>query len=251
MRGLAVTRVVKEYAVRRNEILDAAQRLVYTKGYEQMTVQDILDALQIAKGTFFHYFRSKQALLEALIERMLEEMERVALPVVHDPQLPALEKLRLFYATMGRWKTERKDLMLALLRVWYADDNAIVRQKVYAAALRRIAPLLTAIVCQGVRERALTTSYPEHIGEVVFSLFQGLGDAFAESLLSSEPGVDHLERAQSSVDAYSDALERVLGAPSGSVPLVDTETLREWFGRREGAGTPGQGDAGTGDDSES
>ena len=65
-----MARIVKEPAVRRNEILDAAQRLVYRKGYEQMTIQDILDDLHLSKGAFYHYFDSKQSLLEALIERM-------------------------------------------------------------------------------------------------------------------------------------------------------------------------------------
>ncbi len=54
-----MARIVKEYSVRRNEILDAARQLVYTKGYEQMTIQDILDYLQISKGAFYHYFDSK------------------------------------------------------------------------------------------------------------------------------------------------------------------------------------------------
>jgi len=51
-------RVIKEedYAARRNGILDAARQLVYTKGYEQMSIQDILDALKISKGAFYHYF---------------------------------------------------------------------------------------------------------------------------------------------------------------------------------------------------
>src|SRR5262245_58568880 len=55
-----MARVVKEHAVRRGEILDVAQRLVYTSGYEQMTIQDMLDELQISKGAFYHYFSSKQ-----------------------------------------------------------------------------------------------------------------------------------------------------------------------------------------------
>ena len=65
-----MARIVKEeeYVEKRNEILAVAQRLVYTKGYEQMTIQDMLDELQISKGAFYHYFGSKQALLEALIE---------------------------------------------------------------------------------------------------------------------------------------------------------------------------------------
>ena len=64
-----MARAVKEqeYVAKRNGILDAMQRFVYTKGYEQMTIQDILDDLQISKGAFYHYFDSKQAVLEALV----------------------------------------------------------------------------------------------------------------------------------------------------------------------------------------
>src|ERR1700730_4301624 len=113
----------QEYRVKRDAILDAARRLVQTKGYEQMTIQDILDDLQISKGAFYHYFDSKQALLEALIARMGEEAEELLLPIVHDPHMSALEKLQRFYPTLARWKTARKTFFLALLQTLYADDN--------------------------------------------------------------------------------------------------------------------------------
>ena len=54
-----MTRIVKDPVVRRNEILDVAERLLTTKGYEQMAIQDIVDELQIAKGTVYHYFDTK------------------------------------------------------------------------------------------------------------------------------------------------------------------------------------------------
>src|SRR5215469_10592258 len=120
-----MARIVKAHAVRRNEILDVAGGLISTKGYEQMTIQDILDSLQISKGAFYHYFDSKRALLEAIIERMQHEVEQILLPIVHDRELPALEKLHRFSVTISRWKTARKDFFLALLHVWYRDDNAI------------------------------------------------------------------------------------------------------------------------------
>jgi len=230
-----MARIVKKPAVRRNEILDVAQQLVYTQGYEQMTIQDILDELQVSKGAFYHYFGSKQELLEALIERMLDEAEQVVGPIVWDPHLPALEKLQRYFATAARWKTERKDYLLAMLRVWYADENAIVREKVRATAVKRIAPLLAKIVHQGIREGVLTASHPEQIGEVVLSLMQGLGDAYAEALLANEAGRADVRRIERTVAAYTDALERVLGAPSGSLVQVDSEMLREWFSHQETA----------------
>src|SRR5689334_20622507 len=57
------------YAQKRNAILDAAQRSITTKGYEQMTTQDLLQELQISRGALYHYFESKQALPMALVER--------------------------------------------------------------------------------------------------------------------------------------------------------------------------------------
>ncbi len=224
-----MARIVKEHAVRRNEILDVAQRLVYAKGYEQMTIQDILDGLQISKGAFYHYFDSKQALLEAVLERMQEEAEQLLIPIVQDPHLPALDKLQRFFATLNRYKTTQKAFFLELLRVWYADDNAIVRQKARATGVKRVTPWLAVIVRQGIQEGVLTTSYPEQVGEVVLSLALDLGETLGGLLLSFEPERDDMLRVESIVAAYTDALERTLGAPRGSLQLVDDETLKEWF----------------------
>jgi AcrR family transcriptional regulator len=226
-----MARIVKEeaYAVKRNEILDATQRLVYTKGYEQMTIQDILDDLKISKGAFYHYFDSKPALLEALIERIQEEAEQLINPIVHDPHLPALEKFQRFIDTLARWKTAQKTFLLALWHVLYMDDNAIFRQKVRDSGLKRFAPVISVIIRQGVQEGVLTTSYPDTVGEVALSLVLDLADTLASLLLSYEPGRDELGRVEGTVAAYSDALERVLGAPTGSLILVDSEILREWF----------------------
>ena len=52
----------EEYEIRRNEILDAAQRLIYTKGYDQMSIQDILAESHISKGAFYHYFELQASL---------------------------------------------------------------------------------------------------------------------------------------------------------------------------------------------
>ena len=222
-------RIVKAHAMRRNEILDVAQRLIYTKGYEQMTIQDILDGLQISKGAFYHYFDSKQALLEAIIERMQQEVEQILLPIVQDPQLPALEKLNRFFATVSSWKTARKDFFLALLRVWYTDDNAIVRQKLRTTGVAWLAPRLSAIIRQGVEEAVLTTSYLDWVGEVVLALVMELGETLGRLLLSFGPKHDDMLRIEGTVAVYTDALERVLGAPKHSLHIVDAETLSEWF----------------------
>src|SRR5512140_1882198 len=156
-------RVVKEddYAARCKEILNVARHLVYAKGYEQMSIQDILDALKISKGAFYHYFDSKQALLDGLIEQILGEAEQVLRPIVEAKDLSAIEKMRRYFDAGGRWKTENKAFMIDLLRVWYNDANALMRQKQETAAIKRIAPMLTQIIRQGIAEGVFTTRHPD------------------------------------------------------------------------------------------
>src|SRR6266508_3388883 len=150
-----------EYAARRNAILDVALRLIYTKGYEQMAIQDILVELSMSKGAFYHYFDSKAALLEALVERIGQEALELLNPIVQDPQLPALEKLQRFFDTAVQWKTARKALMIELTRVWYADHNAIVRQKMLAMLSKGAIPLLTEIFHQGIQEGVFNIRFPD------------------------------------------------------------------------------------------
>src|SRR5712692_3930150 len=181
-----MARIVKEheYAAKRNAILDAAQRAVETIGYEQMAIADLLSELQISSGAFYHYFDSKPALLLALVERMGDQVEQLVLPIVHDPKLGAIDKLQRFFATLDHEKLAHKRLVLAYLRVWYADENAIVRNKLYIARVKRLTPWLEKIIRQGVEEGVFTAPYPDQAARVIISLLEDLGYATVELLLS-------------------------------------------------------------------
>ena len=206
-----------------------AQQLVYTKGFDQMSIQDILDELHISKGAFYHYFPSKADLLEALIDRMRLDVEPIMLPIINDPALPTLVKLHRFFDVVGRWKTACKGYLMSLLRIWYADENAIVRQKSAAGVTRWFAPLLAGVIREGTQEGVLATTFPDQAAEIVINLMISLGDAFKDLLFGSEPAAEKMQRAAEVVAAYNDAMERVLGAAPGSLSLIDADTLNEWF----------------------
>jgi AcrR family transcriptional regulator len=233
-----VARTVKpeEFAAKRREILNATQRLVLTKGYEQMSIQDILDEVRISSGAFHHYFDSRQALLEAFIEHIKQESGKPLLPIIHDPKLSAIEKLQGFFDTLNRLRIAHQADVVKLVHVWYTDDNAIIRLKVDEALLQQRAPLLTEIVHQGIREGSFTTTYPGQAGEVIMSLLQSMGNTHARLLLLSlnqkneQDGNDArcIEQIVASHDAYMDAIERVLGAPPHSFSRADVEAANAW-----------------------
>jgi len=230
-----MARTVKpeEHAARRNEILDTAQRFVYAKGYESMAIQDILDDLQISKGAFYHYFDSKGAVLEALVERMvIQEVIPLLDAIVQDPDLNALEKLNRYFDASLRWKTAKREFIFQLLRVWVADENAIVRQKLLNKSMAEVTPLLAQIVRQGIAEGVYRTDFPDQVSHVILYILLGLGDTVIDMLVSDTAARDQatVERAVTTYTlALTDAMERVLGAPAGSLDLIDQEALKTWF----------------------
>ncbi len=226
-----MARIVKqeEYDQHRNAILDVAQRLVYSKGYTQMSIQDILAELHISKGAFYHYFASKQDLMEGMIERTASQGIALMTPIAQDGRLSATEKMLRLFDFGARWKTARKEALMTLVRVWYADENAVLRLKTQAALLPLIAPLFTRIIRQGLDEGVFHTSFPDQAWEIVFSLMMSMGDSMIKHILQPEPGAEVLQYLEGLTTSYQEAIERVLGAAPGSLPLFDPAILREWF----------------------
>src|SRR5256886_12843501 len=149
------------HMVRREAFLDVAQRLVQAKGFESMSIQDVLDELDASKGAFYHYFDSKQALLEAVVERFADVAIAELAPVLNDPKLPALRKLERFFAGIARRKAEQKKLMLAIIEIWNSDGNAIVREKLRRLTVSRMVPLLSAVINQGIDEGVFPVASPD------------------------------------------------------------------------------------------
>jgi AcrR family transcriptional regulator len=229
---MARTVNLAEHAARRDAILDAAQRLIMSKGHEHLTVQDILDELQISKGAFYHYFDSKPAVIEALAQRLVDDSVTALEPIVQDGELEASQKLQGFFSGIIRWKSARQNLFVAMLPVWYAPENVVFRLQVDRAVAKQLAPLLTVIVGQGVAEQRFATGYPEHAGTIIIALAQALQDAIAHQLLAAahrSPDAPPVKQMVATYGAHIEAIERYLGAPAGTLYRADSRTMSSWI----------------------
>ncbi len=218
------------YTVRRDAFLDVAEHLVQTKGYEEMSIQDVLHELDASKGAFYHYFDSKQALLEAVVERFADAGVAALAPVLDDPDLPALRKLERVFAGIARFKAEQKELVLGIMKVWNSDGNAIVRDKLRRLTERIMVPLLSAVVRQGIDEGVFDVDSPDETARVLVSLMQGFQQQASDQFIARQAGAISFEVVQRSVAANTRAFERILGVVGGSLTLTDEPTLRFWFG---------------------
>jgi AcrR family transcriptional regulator len=224
-----MARTVKDPDVRRSEILDVARRLFYRKGYEQTSVQDIITEIGIAKGTFYHYFCSKQDLLDAMIERMIEQTLQSLEPLVADDQLSALAKFERFFSDLADWKVENKAFFLDLMNTWYKDENAILRHKVKTTSIEKTMPLLVQIIEQGVAEGVFTADNPADMAEIVLQLGQSFSDTLAKIILNEAHNDDTLAIIERKTIVYHHAIERTLNAPAGSIKLYDLDQVKPWL----------------------
>lgn len=210
-----------EYAARRREILDAALQLMHDKGYEQMTIQDVLTQLQMSKGALYHYFDSKKALLDGIVESMGESGSAALGAVVENPDLGAIEKLHAYFQMSTAWKSEHATEVTTTMRLWRHENNALLRQKISQESMRSTTPSLEAIIRQGRQEGVFDTEHPREAAIIIAGMGLHLADAIIDAI--DEDGAEPLDtsgsRAQSVIAAYTDAFERILGAPSGSLVL--------------------------------
>jgi AcrR family transcriptional regulator len=216
------------HTVRREAFLDAAQRLIQTKGYEAMSIQDVLEELNASRGAFYHYFDSKQALLEGVVDRFADGAMAALTPVLTDQRLPALRKMERLFTGIAAWKAERRELVLAIMEVWNSDSNAVVREKLRRMTVTRLTPLLSDAIRQGIDEGVVKTSFPDETSRALVALMHGLQEMAIEYFLAPPPGA--LAVMQRNVAAFTAAFERILGIPEGSLTLMEEPTLQLWFG---------------------
>ena len=224
-----MARIFKEedFTAKREKILDFALSLVYSKGYEQMTIQDILDGLQISRGALYHYFDSKKAILEALVDRLGKEAEETIQPILEDSSLSALQKFHRYFETSARWKHMEKDLIVSLLPMWFSDENAFIRQKMTTAALTHTSRLLEPMIRQGIKEKVFTTRFPEQAAVIITGVFLNLGDTLVG--LTFAPDRASVQKFETILEAYIDSIERILGAPPGSLKVFEANDFKDWF----------------------
>lgn len=218
------------HAVKRDVFVDVAQILITTKGYAGFSVQDVLDAANASKGAFYHYFEAKDELVDAVVNRMADQAATTIEPVLEDPDRTAIEKLEALFHGMARFKAERKDLVLGILRIWLSDDNLVVREKLRRIVVLRLVPWLDGIVRQGLAEGTFTSDYPDHLARVLATQVQGMSELASELWVERQLGTTSLEEVKRVFNAYQEAFERIAGAPKGTLRFLDEQTVEFWFG---------------------
>ena len=191
---------MKKGEKRKQELLQIAYRLFLTRGYETTSVDEIIEAAGIAKGTYYYYFQSKEQMLEAVIGMMIEAEAQAARQVLAS-ELPVPENIVGIVAS-ARPTQDEQPIASALNR----PENVLMHKKIREQLVEAMVPLLAEAVKEGVRSGIFSC---DHIRERVKMLL----------ILSSEL-FDEANYTETEADVFVDVMETLLGAAPGTMDLV-------------------------------
>ena len=205
-------RVVKEAAERRNEILDVAERLFATKGFDNTSTNDILNEIGIARGTLYYHFKSKEDILDAMIERISNRLVAKAKVITQNEEIPVLQRLTMAVMALNL----DNDLGHEVMEQVHKAQNALLHQKMQENLLTQVVPLITGLIEEGIRQGICQTDYPAEVVEMVMLYSCTAFDALAG---------DSEEMRQRKAEAFIYNLERLLLMQRGSLQ----ETIQPIF----------------------
>lgn len=198
-------RVVKEAEERKNEILDVAERLFGTKGFDNTSTSDILDEIGIARGTLYYHFKSKEEILDAMISRMTNKLIEKAKAVAAQKSVPVLQRFTMMMLSLN---VSDDNFGQELLAQAHKPQNALMHQKMEKSLLSGINPIITDLIKEGITQGICRTDYPQEAAEMTFLYANTVFDDLMEH---SE------EEKQRKIAAFIYNVERLLNMEQGSM----------------------------------
>lgn len=164
--------------VRRRELLQAAVGVFSEKGIAASSVDDIVRAAGVAKGTFYLYFATKDDAIDAVAAWMVEHVGERIQEIATDDDRPPVERLLAFGASVrhvGEEPYERE-----LVEVVHRPENRILHDRLGERALSRLAPVVAAIISSGIERGDFRRQDPDRAGSWVMACFGSLHDVVSD-----------------------------------------------------------------------
>lgn len=197
-------RVIKNAEERKNEILQVSSKLFNEKGYENTSISDILKEIGIAKGTLYYYFKSKEDIMNAIIDQVTQNVFHKASTISKDCSLSVQEKMLNIILSLN---IEEDYAGKEIIKHVNHPQNLLMHQKQINSVIKGITPILTSVINDGIKMKLFSTNFPQESTEMilVYALY-----AFDDNNITS------MEELMKKAYAFIYNLERIFNTEPGS-----------------------------------
>ena len=218
---------MKKGELRKEAIIRTAEKLFFEKGYDETSIQDILDALSISKGGFYHYFESKIALLEEISrQKCAENVERIRMELFSG-KLSSVQKANLLLSAIFPFGRETAEYNALTFKVSYIDGDVHFRDQTRQFMLDALCPMIEETVYEGIADESFFVRYPGHIGRMLLMLGYDACEEACRMLAGDADNPDIVINMMDLLYAYREAVETMLGAAHGSIHIFGVEQILE------------------------
>ena len=205
---------------RRQEIVATAWKLISERGYDATSLNSLIAEMGISKGSLYHHFQSKAAVVDAVVEMLTQEVtERVA---ADNEGASALERLCAFLRSGWEWHESHRTVSTQIFYVMLKPENSELRQRVSATEQCVCQPLLEDIITQGIEAGVFLVPNPRLPTELILPM---LSDGMVRIIRQAVDNQFDARGVLEQLEFLQYALEQVLGAPpnsvQGALPLTD------------------------------
>ncbi|MGI6238875.1 MAG: TetR/AcrR family transcriptional regulator [Christensenellales bacterium] len=205
----------------KRRIIDAAEELFSEKGYTNTSVQDVLGALGISKGGFYHYFETKMDLLSAVCERRCEEWYAEGIALVRAQRGGAVEKLNAALKLVNTLGRERPALIGVRTELTLNAQDASIWRALRSMTIDMLAPLIEEILDAGVREKQFIVRRSGETARLLIMLALDVNEEASREITTRYERPDCAMNVLELLSAYRETMETIVNAPYGSIELFD------------------------------
>ncbi|WP_054768041.1 TetR/AcrR family transcriptional regulator [Lysinibacillus parviboronicapiens] len=198
----------KEAEERRNEILDAADELFSQRGFDGTSTKEILEKVGIARGTLYYHFKSKEDIMDALIERYSVNLLETAQEIAANKTIAINERIIGVVLALKISGGSSKEIMEHI----HKPQNALMHQKIQKVIINGVPPILTGIIREGIEQGLFNTPFPYECMEMVVVYMNTVFDDDMVEMTNEEQATR--------IQAFTFNIERLLGVESGSLMSI-------------------------------
>lgn len=214
--------------IRKQEILKTAEIMFCRNGYEKTSIQDIIDALHSSKGSFYHHFVSKEALLEGICRIRAEQNFSVTVKSM-DETMDSVQCLDLLLSGMIPFQDEKLSFLLMLLPLFQSPDGKTVRNYYSEALSEQFRESVRKQIELAAQEEKLFCSDPDYTADIILSVVNRLWINICDKIITAEnqgkeTDISELLRL---TDSCRTAVSRILSLPYGIIKITDISMLKD------------------------
>jgi len=217
---------MKKGEIKKQEILRTAEARFCRYGYEETSIQDILDDLHTSKGSFYHHFTSKEALLEAICKYRAESTSLEIMDAVSTDAIP-VDALNTLISGIIPFSGEKLSFLLMILPVFSGPEGVRLKNGYMNELSSIYNDPIRDVIKKGTETGCFSCSDSDFSASLLLTVIHHYWMAVCDLILADHKSGNRTDPSEllTMTEQYRSALERILFAPFGSITLLSLPDL--------------------------